>query len=403
MKPKGQVSRVLNQTLSPVTHPALPRAAAPGQMSVADIMKTRSLLGLSPSKRYCLFGSPISLSPSPALHNAGFKYCGLTSYYDLCETTDIEVVKTVLGRCRSLFSFPLSFPLSLSLSLYLSLCSLPLSHDFFSASLFLSLVLTYTCMYVLSPSLPPPRTADPNFGGASVTIPLKEQVLPLMDELSESAKKIGAVNTIHRREDGSLFGDNTDWIGIVAPSLSHVTVFPPEARGDEEKEEEKGEGKKENQSGVGVVIGAGGTARAAVFALQQLGFSGSNLCIVNPRTPSKAQTLAEEFGCLSSFESLSLRISNVKAVVVTLPGSVPYTLPSEVVSTKPLVVQAAYIPFHTSLSQQAEEHGCPIIRGIDMLVAQGVAAFSLWTGKHSMDEAMDVAARNHYEEVLKNL
>jgi shikimate 5-dehydrogenase len=106
-----------------------------------------------------------------------------------------------------------------------------------------------------------------------VTIPLKESVIPELDALSDVARKIGAVNTITKLRDGSLFGDNTDWLGIKAGLESRRLA---------------------TAGSVGLICGAGGTARAACHALQQMCVG--RVLILNPRTPSRADAVAAEFG-----------------------------------------------------------------------------------------------------------
>ncbi|KAG1883784.1 EPSP synthase-domain-containing protein [Suillus subluteus] len=190
---EGQMSRILNATLSPVTHPLLPSKAAPGQLSFAQIQKALNLLGQLPARRHFLFGNPIAHSMSPTLHNAGFEVLGLPHTYELLETANVgEELKATL--------------------------------------------------------------AAPDFGGASVTIPFKLDVIPLLDKLSPAADAIGAVNTIIPIIEGGnriLYGDNTDWLGIRESIRSRApSIGAPAAA---------------------LVIGAGGTARAAIFALQSLG------------------------------------------------------------------------------------------------------------------------------------
>jgi pentafunctional AROM polypeptide len=307
MSAQGQVSRVLNQVMSPVTHPLLPAKAAPGQMSVAEIQAARQALGLLKHKQYCIFGSPVSLSPSPTLHNTAFKQLHLPGHYTLQDTTDLAVVKRAI--------------------------------------------------------------AHPDFGGASVTIPLKEQVLPLLDHVSEAVKSIGACNTLIRLADGQLAGDNTDWVGICVPLKQRL---PARAFTAQEK---------------AVVVGAGGTARAALFALQKLGFSGDQLLVHNPRTPSKAIKLATEFKCVACADLQTLADSDVTVLTVvnTLPGQVNFVLPRHLLSQPtPLVaLSASYYPKNTAFTAQAEQHNLPVVRGIDMLLAQGFAQFELWTGRSS--------------------
>ena len=87
---EGQMSRVLNDTFSPVTHPLLPVKAAPGQLSFRQIQKALHLLGLLPTRQFYLFGTPIAYSMSPALHNTGFEVLGLPHTYNLLETTEIR-------------------------------------------------------------------------------------------------------------------------------------------------------------------------------------------------------------------------------------------------------------------------------------------------------------------------
>ena len=151
-----------------------------------------------------------------------------------------------------------------------------------------------------------------DFGGASVTIPLKERVMPLLDELSEAAKRIGAVNTIIRTPAGSahstlfftqfsrhahahalrtsrLRGDNTDWQGIVEP------LQPLLQRSAESRE-------LKDSTWLAIVIGAGGTARAACFAMNQV-----------------REIFASTRISLSCLSSLDLPASNCSCSILALP------------------------------------------------------------------------------------
>ncbi|ETW01505.1 3-phosphoshikimate 1-carboxyvinyltransferase, variant [Aphanomyces invadans] len=130
----GKLSRVLNRTLTPVTHPALPVAAAPGQLSIQEIESLRRSLGMVQGKQFYLFGSPIQHSPSPRMHNAAFRALHLPHVYSLHDATDIATFEALLH--------------------------------------------------------------SPEFGGASVTIPLKVDIIPYLSRLSPAATAIGAVNTI---------------------------------------------------------------------------------------------------------------------------------------------------------------------------------------------------------------
>ena len=87
---QGQLSRVLNPVLSPVTHPLLPGRAAPGQLTFAEIQSAMHLIGQTPRRQFCLFGTPIAHSKSPLLHNTGFQLLGLPHQYGRHETPTVD-------------------------------------------------------------------------------------------------------------------------------------------------------------------------------------------------------------------------------------------------------------------------------------------------------------------------
>lgn len=327
----GQFSRVLNPTLSPVTHPLLAVAAAPGQLSVAQVNAALHVAGLLPKRRFALLGTPISASPSPTLHNAGFNALGLPHHYGLHETQEVdESVKQLL------------------------------------------------------------RSAD--FGGASVTIPHKLAIMPLLDELSPHAQAIGAVNTVivRTREGGARFliGDNTDWIGIRDCVL---TAAPTLELG---------------QEATGLVIGAGGTARAALYALRALGI---NRIYLYNRTRAAVDLLVTAFPDygievlerVDSFPGAPPRVvvSTVPGAATTLDAAVAQAGKGLLLTERILgaedggvVVDMAYRPAETPLialasqvSATAETLGTPwaCVRGVDILIAQGLAQFELWTGRRA--------------------
>lgn len=92
----GKLTRCLNSFLTPVTHPLLPMAAAPGQCSVREINTCRTLVGMQSPRKFYLFGTPISASKSPALHNAGFECLGLPFTYSLHETDNVDDISRVI-------------------------------------------------------------------------------------------------------------------------------------------------------------------------------------------------------------------------------------------------------------------------------------------------------------------
>ncbi|KAF4446314.1 3-phosphoshikimate 1-carboxyvinyltransferase [Fusarium austroafricanum] len=319
----GKLSRVLNRFLTPVSHPALPFKAAPGQMSAAEIRRGLSLLGDLDPYNFYLFGKPIAASRSPALHNALFEQTGLPHQYHRLETDKIEDVRGVL------------------------------------------------------------KSSD--FGGASVTIPLKLDIMSQVDELSDAARAIGAVNTVvpQGKADSNgrrrLLGDNTDWRGMVH-ALRDAGIeeqADPDARG------------------AAMVVGSGGTTRAAVFALHSLGFGP---IYVAARNQAKADALAADFPSdyelqgLSQVSDVDKVLPRVKVVISTIPADRPIDpslreLVAVVLSRPPtngerrVLLEMAYKPSHTPIMQLAEDAGnWATIPGLEVLASQGWYQFELWTG-----------------------
>lgn len=248
--------------------------------------------------RVGLIGNPVEHSRSPRMHNAAFAALNLNHVYELWHT-EAEDVGTRVGSIRQ---------------------------------------------------------AD--IAGANVTVPHKEAVIPFLDEISETARRIGAVNTIIPRDD-RLIGDNTDAYGFatsIAPLLSEI---PRTA----------------------VVLGAGGASRAIVVALQDLG---AGTVVIANRTASKAEALAAELGGQGvGLDVLPQLLPDTDVLVnasalgwhneVALPHDQVAMLPASAV-----VVDLTYR--HTPLLQSAEKLGLGYQDGLGMLIHQGVRSFELWFG-----------------------
>eukprot|EP01113_Clastostelium_recurvatum_P042390 TRINITY_DN6867_c0_g1_i6.p1 TRINITY_DN6867_c0_g1~~TRINITY_DN6867_c0_g1_i6.p1 ORF type:complete len:1625 (-),score=356.69 TRINITY_DN6867_c0_g1_i6:74-4948(-) len=320
----GRLSRVLNRTLTPVTHPRLPFKAAPGQMSAREINMVRAQLGLIPPKNYFLFGNPIAQSRSPVMHNTGFREVGLPHTYQLFPTEDATQMKEVLALDTT--------------------------------------------------------------GGASVTIPNKETVLPLLGHLSSHARCIGAVNTVARRGP-TLTGDNTDWLAVRAltearlrrRSPGHV---PPDASGL-----------------TCLVIGAGGTARAVCYALGHIRTSHHVNIFLHNRTYDKAVKVAKDIyeqanisvHILDGGLSLPHPQMNPPDIVVS---TVPLQAQEDVIreigqwawSKSPIALDLVYKPRRTPFleaarkTRDASADGSYDVEGIDILLEQGFEQFKIWTG-----------------------
>jgi shikimate dehydrogenase len=192
--------------------------------------------------------------------------------------------------------------------------------------------------------------------GASVTIPFKTQVVPLLDQIEDVAREIQAVNTI-KNEGGKLIGYNTDWCGAIEALEEGMNL--------------------ENKRII--LLGAGGAARAIAFGLKK---KGSQVFIYN-RALNKAKDLAREFG----FNSLSSLNGAEPQVIInaTSVGMHPHhgesPLPREVLRRGMVVMDIVYQPLKTKLLQDAEGKGCRTISGLEMLSRQAAFQIEIWTEK----------------------
>ena len=200
--------------------------------------------------------------------------------------------------------------------------------------------------------------------GVTVTVPHKTAVIKFLDDIDPVAKEIGAVNTIVN-ENGKLTGYNTDWIGI-AESLKTITELTNKHV---------------------AILGAGGAARAAIFAMKQ---SGARVYIFN-RTLEHAQTLAKEFNCeFASIEEIE-KIKNCDIIVNTTSvglESDKTPISSDAIKLEHIVFDVIYKPYETTLLKFAQEKGAMIIHGTEMLLFQGLAQFALYTNKKGPVDVM---------------
>jgi 3-dehydroquinate dehydratase/shikimate dehydrogenase len=218
---------------------------------------------------------------------------------------------------------------------------------------------------------PETREIEWNLRGLSVTAPHKVGVMGFLDWIDQRAEKIGAVNTIVV-ENEKLLGYNTDADGFIEPLLNKV----------------------ESLLGARVaVIGAGGAAKAAVFALQEKNAD----VTLHVRDVDKARTFCDQFTI--SCEPLSTSNFAGKDVVInTTPiGSFGSSMEQSPVSSNQLkgcrvVYDLVYNPVETRLLSEAKEVGCETLGGLEMLVAQARLQFKLWTGGNVSSELMYSAA-----------
>jgi shikimate dehydrogenase len=271
-----------------------------------------------------LIGYPLGHTLSPAMHNTAYKYLGLDYEYVTLEVKAEELARAVDGL-RAL-----------------------------------------------------------HFAGFNVTIPHKEAVVDLLDELTGQAQKIGAVNTV-KNEEGKLIGYNTDASGFYE-SLRHDLNFDPKGK-------------------ITGVLGAGGAGKAVCAALLENGAKSVWLTDIDRE---KGQALAEYLNDLFEGEckfvddySLQGALDDANLLVNATPlGMHPQIngspLPKGTKLHKKLAVyDVVYNPQETKFIKEAKAQGITqAITGLGMLVRQGALAFSVFTGKPAPLEIMQEAARS---------
>lgn len=282
MGEKGQVSRILAPVFgSPINYAALNEPNAPGQLTISELSEIYNYFSLNKETSiYGLIGSPITQSPSHHTHNAFFRKQGLNAVY-----VKMEIEKEEL----SLF-FDWAKKLGIK--------------------------------------------------GLSVTIPLKEAVLPFLDEIDPMAQEIGAVNTIVF-EEGRMKGFNTDAAGALDPIEGKLPV----------------KGKKV------VILGAGGSAKAIAYEAKK---RGADLIIV-----------ARSNAWHMSFEEMgTLYEEGYDVLINTTPVAVP--IPLNYIKAGCLVMDINTKHRDTPFIQEALRKGCTIVTGYEMFQAQAIGQFRLW-------------------------
>ena len=261
------------------------------------------------TKIFCIIGHPISHSFSPLIHNYWFKNLGLDSKY-IALDVDPDQLKQATKGLKAL-----------------------------------------------------------NIEGFNVTLPHKEKIIRLIDNVDSLAQDIGAVNTI-KKENGQLIGRNTDAIGGKQALLDA--------------------GCQINNKNV-LILGAGGAAKAICFAL---GDAIDNLVIAN-RTQKRATILAKE---LMKKKDLKIKVidiiapilkkelENIDILINTTPiGMYPNIgqspISKDVLHNDLFIFDLIYNPLETKLLKDATSIGCKSLGGLDMLINQGALAFEWWTNK----------------------
>jgi shikimate dehydrogenase len=203
------------------------------------------------------------------------------------------------------------------------------------------------------------------FAGANVTVPHKEAALAAVDEVSEIANRIGAVNTLICKSDGTLYGDNTDAFGFI----ENLRAGAPSWRPD---------------SGCALVLGAGGAARAVITALIDAGVTEISL---SNRTLARADDVAQYIGgnvAVVPWEARDTAAEGVTLLVNTttlgMTGKAPLEMDIRALADDAVVTDIVYAPLQTPLLASAHARGLTTVDGLGMLLHQARPGFEAWFG-----------------------
>lgn len=318
----GQSTRILSPVLGNAMHYVSmdeSQTTAPGQLTLNELLTTYSFRALNgESKIYALLGDPVSSSAGHILHNQNFVLTQTNAVYIKLRVTPEELPE-VMRKCRTL-----------------------------------------------------------PFTGFSITMPLKETIIPLLDDIEPSSQLIKAINSVVL-EQGKWIGFNTDGVGAIQAITDRIDIAGQTV----------------------VILGAGGTARAIAYeALQHK----ANVIILN-RTVARAATLAEELGC-NSGDLTGLRRLKYTVVINTLPAHVyaeksstdwlqPDAFPSNCIA-----MDIVYNPIHTPFLNVAKLANCTCILGYEMYINQAIMQVMRWChpstqALHDIKQSMQHFFRGH--------
>ena len=212
----------------------------------------------------------------------------------------------------------------------------------------------------------------PEWAGLSLTMPLKRVALDVSDEVAPDTAAIGAANTLVRREDGSgWLAVNTDVVGI-EESLRAVGVA---------------------SVGHAVVIGAGGTAQAALAALRRLGEPAPTVLVRDPARAGALRETAERLGVtpriVGGFPQAPLPAADV--VISTVPAGAADALTAVSWDRATVLLDVIYAPWPTAPASAAAAAGCRVAGGLEVLLHQAVGQVELMTGRPGPTAAMAAA------------
>ena len=222
----------------------------------------------------------------------------------------------------------------------------------------------------------------PEFVGLSLTMPLKRAVLPLLDDVSPLARDVGAVNTVTFLDEPARrrrVGDNTDVTGMVA-ALRGVNPRPAAGRV--------------------VVLGAGGTAAAALAAVREFGWAEVGVVVRDQGRAAALRTAADRLGVQLTFTAWPglAAVADAALVISTVPAGAADRVAREApLRAGQVVFDVIYHPWPTPLAAAARSAGCTVIGGLELLVRQAAAQVEQWTGRPAPIDAMRAAVRDRLD------
>jgi len=215
------------------------------------------------------------------------------------------------------------------------------------------------------------------FVGVNVTVPHKEAVMAIADQITDRATLIGAANTLIFREDGKIHADNTDGYGFMENLHNGAPDWDPKA-------------------GPALVLGAGGAARAVISALLEAGVPE---IFLSNRTRVRADKLREDFGKrvqVIDWVQAGNVVEDSDLVVNTtslgMVGNSELRVPMDGLKPSAVVTDLVYAPLKTKLLLTAEEAGCTAVDGLGMLLHQAVPGFERWFGERPVVDSATRAA-----------
>lgn len=212
--------------------------------------------------------------------------------------------------------------------------------------------------------------------GINITLPYKEEIIPMVDIVNQRAKYISSINCISVLKN-KLIGNNTDWYGFSQLLKRHeIDVTMKDI----------------------IILGYGGAAKSIVFALRQLG---ANKIYIFNRNIDKKNTLLNNDIHRLSMDNLNNYIKHESIIINTTPVGMKDNnslLDKKVLNNKQIIIDIIYNPLNTTMLKMGMEIGAKTINGLDMFIYQGLASLDLWFGKSISKQVNFIEIKSYLEK-----